>query len=135
MPCFEVERRQSTRATVAFVAAIGCGPSSGTIKLRNMSSIGAMVEGETLPIPGSSVRLLRNDLPVMGHVVWAQGKRGGIRFDEPMNFAAYLRSVPRPRALPQLGSRRPGLKCTPLSHSERCIMEQWASSGLSVIGE
>lgn len=135
MPYFEVERRQSTRATVAFVAAIGSGPSSETIKLRNMSPIGALVEGEMLPIPGSRVRLLRNDLPLMGHVVWVQGKRGGIRFEEPANFTAYLRNVPSPRARPQLVSKRPGLKSTPLSHSDRCIMERWASFGLSAIGE
>jgi hypothetical protein len=73
--CSEGERRRSHRPTVALAATISFETASDTVSLRNLSSSGALVEGEVLPPAGSIIQFKRNDLSRQACVVWSRGSR------------------------------------------------------------
>ena len=106
-------------------AALELSGRSLPVKLRNLSSDGALVEGERLPVEGSEVVFRRQELAVSGRVVWLRGGRAGLSFNQPLTPEAVLRHVPtpRPRVLPDF--RRPGLNARQLSPEEKKLGEQW----------
>jgi len=74
-----------------FVLATMTAPTgSGPIKIRNMSSSGALIEGEALPQVGEHLLLRRGELSVSGHVTWRQQGRAGLRFDREIEVANWL---------------------------------------------
>ena len=131
----KLERRDAPRAAVMLAATISHDWRSKAVTLRNLSGSGALVEGEALPIKGSLVSFVRNDVSVRGHVVWVEGERGGIRFEQPLNLRASLRHVPSPRRKWEPRPRRPGLKCVPLSEGEKRNWERWTALGLTALGD
>ncbi len=61
------------------------GPAQ-TVKVRNLSSGGMMVEGDVFLTRGTRVAAeLRSIGPVAGTIVWTLGKRLGVAFDEPID--------------------------------------------------
>jgi hypothetical protein len=74
-------------------AALQSQGSSLPVKIRNMSSTGAAVEGSVVAEPGTSVRLVRGGLRAEATVVWSREGRCGLRFAGPV-------SVPKWRAPP-----------------------------------
>jgi hypothetical protein len=108
--------------------------TSEAVKVRNLSASGALVEGDKLPGMGASVTFGRSNLLLKGHVVWVDGRRSGVRFEQLVNPHASLRHVTRPRPVTTMRTARPGLACKPLSDSEKRMMEQWATAGLSAFG-
>jgi hypothetical protein len=50
------------------------------VRIRNMSSHGALVEAATLPPIGSQVRLCRGSLCVAGEVMWVDDGKAGLHF-------------------------------------------------------
>jgi hypothetical protein len=50
------------------------------VKIRNMSSSGALIEGPGLPEGGTFIRLLRGRLVAPAYVIWSYGGRCGVRF-------------------------------------------------------
>ena len=130
------ERRHSPRASVMLSANMESSAFSVAIKLRNVSSGGALVEGGALPGPGAQVMFDRNGRVLSSLVVWVRGHRSGIRFDQPVDPKAALRPVPPPRNSPRLPqTRRPGLKCKPLSEGQERLLNEWASLGLTALGD
>ena len=63
--------RRSRRANVLFAASIEVQGASTPVKLRNLSTEGALIEGDSLPVEGSEVIFRRNELSVGGCVAWA----------------------------------------------------------------
>ena len=55
------------------------------VAVRNISCTGAMVEGETVPPPGRDVILHAWGLEFFCSVVWSDGQRCGLCFDEALS--------------------------------------------------
>ena len=86
----ESESRLSARTNLFVMAAIFAGLGSEPVKVRNLSSNGALVEGASLPQPGTHVRLCRADLNVEGEIVWCRDGRAGLRFNSAVAVADWL---------------------------------------------
>ena len=79
------------------------------VKLRNLSSEGALIEGDRLPSVGSPVTFHKKELSLAGHVAWITGNRAGVAFDLKLDPEAVMRHVPKPRPQAKLDFRRPAL--------------------------
>lgn len=51
-----------------------------SVKLRNVSPTGALVEAEKLPRSGTPVEIRRGPLVAMGTVIWKRGGKAGVEF-------------------------------------------------------
>ncbi|GAC1578333.1 MAG: hypothetical protein NVS3B5_10920 [Sphingomicrobium sp.] len=108
---------------------------SGTalpIKLRNLSSEGALIEADKLPVEGSEVVFRKADLNVAGRIAWVEGKRAGLAFAEKLAPEAVLRHIPAPRPRVQADFRRPGLSSQRLSKSDQRFGDDFLSRSPSL---
>lgn len=80
------------------MATIYAGTGSAPVKVRDMSSGGALIEGAVIPSPGTEVRLCRGSLNIMGEVVWCKDARAGLRFESNVSVADWLPSGRAPAA-------------------------------------
>ena len=120
------QNRKARRSNVLLAASIEVLGTTVPVKLRNLSSTGALIEGVNLPVEGSEVVFHRNDLIVRSRVAWVEGTHAGIAFYTPLQQEEVLRNIPKPRPRVQPNFRRPGLSCRELSPEERRIAELWA---------
>ena len=130
------QNRRSRRSPVLLTATIYVASLPVTVKLRNLSEEGALIEGDRLPPEGSDTWFERKETRIKGEVVWVQGKYAGVRFKTPLNREEVLRHIPAPKPKAQVDFRRPGLACRPLSTHERSMLESWlAKSQMGLIGD
>ena len=73
----EANLRSQGRANVFLSAAIVVGASSVPVRVRNLSTRGAFVDGNSLPSAGASFRLVRGQLSADGEVAWAAHGHAG----------------------------------------------------------
>ena len=64
------QNRKNRRSNVLMSASLELSGTSVPVKLRNLSAEGALVEGERLPVEGSSVLFRKGDLSMPGRVAW-----------------------------------------------------------------
>ena len=117
--------RRSRRSHVLMAASIEAAGIAVPVKLRNLSSEGALIEGDRLPSIGSEVLFRKKELHLAGHVAWITGNRAGVAFDRKLDPEAVMRHVPKPRPQAKLDFRRPGIKSAELSAGERKMAEDW----------
>lgn len=98
------------------------------MKLRNLSSEGALVESAKLPIEGTTVTFCRNDLCTRGRVVWVNDIFAGIAFDAKLDPAEVLRHIPAPRPKIQTRSYRPGFTPRHMTSEQQRLAESWVWS-------
>jgi hypothetical protein len=122
------QNRRSRRSPVLLAATIHVAGEPVTVKLRNLSERGALIEGDRLPLEGSTTFFQRNDLRLRSRIVWVEGKYAGVAFDEPLSPEQVLRNIPAPTARPKPDFKRPGLACRPLSAYERKMLERWMTA-------
>ena len=120
------QNRQSRRSNVLLAATIEVAGTIVPVKLRNLSTEGALIEGNGLPIEGSEVMFRRNDLSVSGRVAWVHEKHAGVAFNWPIAQADVLRNIPKPRHRATLDFRRPALAHRKLSAEELRLAASWA---------
>jgi hypothetical protein len=110
------QNRRSRRSNVLLAATIEAWGQKIPVKLRNLSTDGALIEGEQLPAEGAEV-LFR-----------VAGCNAGVAFAEKLAPEEVLRHIPspKPRILPEF--KRPGLTCRPLTADERRLIENWVWS-------
>jgi len=129
-------RSRSRRSPVLLSATIHVAGKPVAVKLRNLSERGALIEGERLPLEGSSALFERNDLKLKSRIVWVEGRYAGVAFDIPLKPEDVLRNIPSPKPRAQHDFRRPGLACRPLSDHERQMLDKWmTSSPVRTLGE
>ena len=119
------QNRRSRRSQVLLTATIEHNGASQSVKLRNLSAEGALVESNKLPIEGTSVVFCRNELCTQGHVVWVNGQYAGIAFAEKLPPEQVLRHVPVPRPKIQPKAYRPGLTVRSMTPEQRRLAESW----------
>ena len=74
------QKRREERVDLHVRASVHSQPGSGVVRLCNMSPIGALIEGETLPLVGYEVELRRGALAVPGKIVWRSEEQAGVSF-------------------------------------------------------
>jgi hypothetical protein len=131
--------RRSRRSPVLLAASIELGGAMHDVKLRNLSSDGALVEGAENVPEYANIVFCRKDLRVAARVAWVQGKYAGIAFDKALEPAEVLRHVPRREAKPSLPPQlfpRPAVSRHQLSPVERRWIQDWMlTSGVDRPGE
>lgn len=123
-----IKNRRSRRSPVLLAATVEVAGEEVPVKLRNLSEEGALIEGDRLPIEGTTTFFQRNDLRLRSLVVWVHGKYAGVSFDRPLKTEQVLRNVPTPKPKAEVDFRRPGLACRPLTDYERRMLERWMTS-------
>ncbi|HKX91937.1 MAG TPA: PilZ domain-containing protein [Sphingomicrobium sp.] len=130
------QNRRSRRSPVFLAATVEVAGVPQPVKLRNLSEEGALIEGDRLPLEGTTTFFERNELRLKGRVVWVCGSFAGIAFARPLRPEEVLRNVPQPRQRVNPDFRRPGLACRPLTDQERKMVEKWmVASPLGAVGE
>ncbi|CAN5261800.1 hypothetical protein BH09PSE3_BH09PSE3_05770 [soil metagenome] len=87
-----------------------------TVRVRNLSNGGMMIDGNARLVPGQSVETdLRGIGPVSGIVAWVEAGRAGVAFDDMVDpkLARYQVGTAQDPAItkaPVIYDRRPGLK-------------------------
>ena len=119
------KNRKARRSNVLMSAAVEYSGVSIPVKLKNLSSEGALVEAGDLPIEGAEVLFRKAELSLRARIAWVEGKRAGISFAVHLSPEAVLRHVPTPRARVQPEFRRPGFGPEPLSREERSYGERY----------
>src|ERR1051325_1703403 len=72
--------RSNVRANVFLAATLIAAGNSRPVRIRNISSQGALLDGPALPPEGSIVHLRRGSLSVDGEVAWQVEDQCGLRF-------------------------------------------------------
>lgn len=103
------QNRKTRRSNVLMSASLELSGTSVSVKLRNLSADGALVEGEKLPVEGASVLFRKGDLSMAGIVAWVKGRQAGVSFAQKLNPDQLLRHVPAPKPRVTPSHRRPGL--------------------------
>ena len=118
------QNRKNRRSNVLMSASLELSGTSVPVKLRNLSAEGALVEGENLPVEGSSVLFRKGDLSMPGRVAWVNDRQAGVNFAQKLNPDQLLRHVPTPRRRVTPPFKRTGLRGT-LTAEERRYGETW----------
>lgn len=91
------DARSEARTNLFIMATIYSPAGSAPVKVRDLSSHGALVEGPILADPGTKVRLSRGQLSIIGRVVWRKDARAGLHFDASLSVEEWF---PRRRSSP-----------------------------------
>ena len=78
------ETPRSPRRKTAINGTLETLTSRFKVAIRNVSCTGAMVEGEAVPPPGKDVILNAEGMELFCSVVWSDGQRCGLQFDEKL---------------------------------------------------
>ncbi len=103
-------RRQWPRQLMILSARLCTVTRDYPVRIRDLSSGGARIEGAELPAIGTDVMLKRGEADVFGEIAWISGNQAGVEFEEELDSAALdaFTSAPELPA-PQAGdTRRPG---------------------------
>ena len=119
------QNRRARRSNVLLAASLELSGAVVAVKLRNLSTEGALIEGDSLPVEGSEVLFRRNDLSVTSRLAWVHENQAGVAFNRPIPAEDVLRNIPKPRSRAPLDFRRPPLACRALSADERRLAESW----------
>lgn len=71
------DSRLGTRKNLFVVAQLSWENGSASVRIRNISSVGALLEGAQLPSVNTSVQLSRGACSAAGQLAWVQGGRAG----------------------------------------------------------
>lgn len=85
------ELRRDPRKALLVAAELIAAGVSAAVKIRNLSTKGALVEADNLPSAGTALRLVRGPLSADGTMSWSTGGRGGIAFTAPIAVEDWVR--------------------------------------------
>ena len=120
------QNRRARRSNVLLAASIEAFGKLIPVKLRNLSTDGALIEGKNLPLEGARVVFCRNELSVESHIAWVHGEQAGVAFTRKIPSEDVLRNIPGPRTRAPVKFARPGLSHRELSPEERQLAQSWA---------
>ncbi len=130
-------RRAAPRQRVLLGARLVTIVDEHEVRIRDLSATGARVEGD-VPAAGTDVIVQRGGSEFFGQIMWSDGMRGGIQFDEPLSpadlFTAIRPAPPAPR--PTVVHRRPGFRPATLTPQEQARAAAWfRPAGRPALGE
>ena len=89
----ELDPRVGIRSNVFLNASMVAGGKLTPVRVRNISAMGALLDGSGLPPEGSSMQLRRGSLFANGEVAWQTNGQCGVRFEAPVDVPAWVRRV------------------------------------------
>ena len=81
------------RSNVFLSATLDSGAASIAVRIRNISTRGALIEGAMLPSVGAEVRLLRGSLCAAGQITWQGHGNGGVNFNRHIDVGKWVQRV------------------------------------------
>ena len=90
------DRRRAPRLRVLLSAALETPTGEQVVKLRNLSSIGALIETDRPPELGAQVVFKRGRTHAPGRVVWTTESQVGVQFVTPIQEAEVLIHIGKP---------------------------------------
>ena len=129
-----VERRRTERVKVMLSATLEQAGEATPTRVANLSPEGALVIGPELS-DGTPVLLHRNGTEVRSSVTWARDNQCGLKFEESVDVGSALRTIPTPSRKVAPRTRRPGLKCVPLSEAELATLDRWINTRARALGD
>lgn len=84
------DSRNGRRANVFLSGVLHAVGGAFPVRIRNLSSEGALAEGADLPDEGNAVRLQRGPFTVGARVVWRKEKSCGLRFSAPIPVEQWI---------------------------------------------
>ena len=121
------DSRVHARSNVFLSASLAVGDASAPVRIRNISAIGAKLDGESLPAEGAVVRLRRGALTAGAQVAWKNQNYCGIRFEHPIDIAPWVRRVEH------LGQHRVDLMVAALKAGEDAVVGQSPTGSIGEI--
>ena len=100
---------------IAMLSSSAREGTGGSVRVRNMSPSGALVEGDALPDVGETVSLERGERALAGTVVWKQDRKAGLRFDTVAKVQDWLPAGGRTQQQVDETVRQMKLAPTPLA--------------------
>ncbi|MGE5563960.1 MAG: PilZ domain-containing protein [Bacillota bacterium] len=95
------EHRRATRHPLIWSGTLHLDDQSTTVRVRNISSTGAMIECREPLAPGAEPVLQLNDEAALGATVqWVVGSQVGLKFHRPFDMQLLGRSKPEVAAAP-----------------------------------
>lgn len=73
--------RAETRSNVFLAATLHAGGKAISVRVRNLSEHGALIDGSGLPAVGSRIKLMRGKHAVIGELAWTAGGQAGLNFE------------------------------------------------------
>lgn len=127
----EDDQRQRPRYRVLLSAVLITTADEQSVRVRDLSATGAMIEGARLPPPGTDVLIRRGSVEFFASVAWRDGTRGGVEFDQPISDTQLWEQIHQAPRQPVSASnrehRRPGFGRNRLSEEDRQLAAAWVN--------
>lgn len=85
--------RAEARSNVFLSATLHVGGKAISVRVRNLSSHGALVDGSGLPPAGSRIKLTRGRLTTIGDLAWGGGGQAGLNFDSKIDVDLWVQKL------------------------------------------
>jgi hypothetical protein len=128
------ETRKGKRSRVLFKAIIRHRGRESEARVRDLSSLGALIEIDNPPPLGTNVLFVRGSIAAVARIAWAGGDRAGLEFEHPVNQKEMLAQPPMPAPKmpakpidPESLYRRPGVQFNRMTDEERRLAHVWAA--------
>jgi hypothetical protein len=92
----QTDHRSQSRSNVFLAALLVAGAAALPVRVRNLSSRGALVDGGSLPSAGTTVRLMRGELSAEALVAWEAEGHAGIRFAAEIDVPEWVKQLGHP---------------------------------------
>jgi hypothetical protein len=86
----ESKARAAPRTNLFLAATLYSAAGTSPVKIRDLSSAGARIESDVVPVVGEPIRLVRGSLSVVGLVAWRRERRCGLRFDASISVPGWM---------------------------------------------
>jgi hypothetical protein len=121
----KAEGRRRERMRVLLAARLSTTCHDRPVKIRDISSEGAMIEGDAVPSEGTDVILQRGPIEVFATVVWSDGRQCGLEFESVLEEEDFLTLLNPPLPAPTIEA--PAKRYSPL-RNEGMTREDWAAA-------
>lgn len=88
--------RAAARSNVFLAATLVAAGKSFSVRVRNISQGGALIDGSDLPAAGMEVILRRGSLRAPAEVAWSELRHCGVRFNTPIRLADWVSRIGHP---------------------------------------
>lgn len=93
------ELRREARSELFLSAMLEEAHGSRPVRIRNISSGGALVDADRPPAINADVQLIRAHLKVQATVAWSEGSRCGLKFRKPISTEYWVPSLSAQRQM------------------------------------